>query len=147
MLIQADILHEKIKILTNMAAKVNPVVWFEIYVNDMARARKFYETVLNDKLEDMPMDDQSNLEMVMFPGVEDMKAPNASGALVKMEGMEAGGNSTIVYFASDDCAIEESRVAGAGGKVMQSKFSIGEYGFISLCLDTEGNSFGVHSMK
>ena len=26
--------------------KPNPVVWFEIYVQDMARARKFYETVL-----------------------------------------------------------------------------------------------------
>lgn len=24
----------------------NPVGWFEIYVNDMERAKKFYETVL-----------------------------------------------------------------------------------------------------
>lgn len=130
-----------------MAAKVNPVVWFEIYVNDMARARKFYETILNDKLEEMPMEDGSDMEMVMFPGVEDMDAPHASGALVKMEGMEAGGNSTIVYFGSEDCAVEESRVAAAGGKVMKSKFSIGEYGYICLCFDTEGNCFGVHSMK
>ena len=25
-------------------AAVNPVIWFEIHVDDMARARKFYET-------------------------------------------------------------------------------------------------------
>jgi len=29
----------------------NPVVWFEIYVQDMARAKKFYEAVLQVKLE------------------------------------------------------------------------------------------------
>lgn len=130
-----------------MATKVNPVVWFEIYVNNMLRARKFYETVLDCKLEDLPMDDHSNFEMVMFPAIPDMDAPNASGALVKMEGIAAGGNSTIVYFASEDCAVEESRVAAAGGAVMRSKFCIGEYGYICLCYDTEGNCFGVHSMK
>jgi predicted enzyme related to lactoylglutathione lyase len=31
----------------------NPVVWFEIYVQDMPRARKFYEAVLDVKLEKM----------------------------------------------------------------------------------------------
>jgi uncharacterized protein len=52
-----------------------------------------------------------------------------------------------VYFGSEDCAIEESRVTEAGGKVMKPKMSIGEYGYISLCVDTEGNVFGLHSMK
>ncbi|WP_165020956.1 VOC family protein [Dysgonomonas sp. ZJ279] len=133
-----------------MATKTNPVVWFEIYINDMARARKFYETVLGKELIDMPMGEQTDLEdfeMVMFPFADDMNAPNASGALVKMEGVEAGGNSTIVYFGCDDCTVEESRVVAAGGKVMKTKFSIGEYGFISLCFDTEDNCFGLHSMK
>ena len=29
----------------------NPVGWFEIYVQDMERAKKFYETVLQSTLE------------------------------------------------------------------------------------------------
>lgn len=124
----------------------NPVVWFEIYVDDMSRARKFYEAVLNKKMEEMPAD-SSGYEMVMFPYPEDEDAPNASGALVKTQDVRAGGNSTVVYFGCDDCSVEESRVAAAGGKVLQSKFSIGEYGHITMCLDTEGNSFGLHSMK
>jgi len=49
------------------------------------------------------------------------------------------------YFGSDDCAIEESRVKEAGGKIMQPKQSIGEYGFMVLAQDTEGNMIGVHS--
>jgi len=130
-----------------MTIKTNPVVWFEIYVNDMARARKFYETILDIELINMPMETSSDYEMLVFPSTEDMNAPNASGSLVRMNDMKAGGNSTIVYFSCDDCSVEESRVADAGGKVLQSKMTIGEHGFISLCVDTEGNTFGLHSMK
>lgn len=126
-----------------MTAK-NPVVWFEIYVEDMKRARKFYEQVLNLKLEDMPTPNGvDEMQMVVFP--MEMKEDGASGALVKMEGFKAGGNSTIVYFRSDDCATEEAKIAKAGGKIMNSKQSLGEHGFMVLAMDTEGNMFGVHS--
>jgi predicted enzyme related to lactoylglutathione lyase len=64
-----------------------------------------------------------------------------------MNGMQAGPGGTIVYFASNDCAVELSRVAGAGGQVLQEKMSIAEYGFVALCIDTEGNTIGLHSMK
>ena len=59
----------------------------------------------------------------------------------------AGGNSTLVYFSCDDCAIEESKVESAGGVIRQAKTSIGEYGFCTLAIDTEGNVFGLHSLK
>ncbi|MGB5072301.1 MAG: VOC family protein, partial [Flavobacteriales bacterium] len=50
-----------------MKAK-NPVVWFEIYVDDMPRAKKFYETVLGLQLESMATPDtiEANMEMVSF---------------------------------------------------------------------------------
>lgn len=123
----------------------NPVVWFEIYVDDIQRARKFYETILDIKLREMPMPDvdSDGMEMVAFP--MEMDGEGAAGALVKMEGFKAGGNSTIVYFGSDDCSNEESRIKKAGGQVVQSKQSLGEYGFIVLGTDTEGNTFGIHS--
>lgn len=35
----------------------------------------------------------------------------------------------------------------AGGRIEREKFSIGEYGFIALAIDTEGNMFGLHSMQ
>lgn len=121
------------------------IVWFEIYVNDISGATKFYEAVLDTKLEPLGDPTDQNLKMMSFES--DMEKYGAGGALVQMEGMKAGSNSTIVYFGSEDCAIEEARVAGEGGKVMKPKMSIGEYGFISLCIDTEGNAFGIHSMK
>jgi len=125
--------------------KPNPVVWFEIYVNDMARAQKFYETVLNIKFDDLPMpSNEEGLAMKFFPNA--MNNFGAGGALCKMEGFAAGGNSTLVYFGSEDCSIEESRIEKAGGKVFKTKFSIGEYVFIALATDTEGNMFGLHSL-
>ncbi len=125
-------------------ASFNPVGWFEIYVNDLARARAFYQTVLAVEIVDLPMD-SDEFTMAAFP--MNGEVSGASGALVHMPGMEAGGNSTIVYFSCEDCAVEESRVAAAGGEVFKSKFSIGEYGFISLVFDTERNMFGLHSQK
>lgn len=125
----------------------NPIVWFEIYVDDMKRAQPFYEQVLDVKLSELPMPDSldSPMQMMSFPS--DMDTHGASGVLVKMEGFKAGGNSTLVYFRSDDCATEEKRVEKAGGKVIQSKQSLGEHGFMVLANDTEGNMFGIHSMK
>ncbi len=122
-------------------ARHNPVGWFEIYVQDMPSARAFYEAVLETSLEQLPTPD---LEMWAFP--MSMEAPGASGALVKAPGVPSGG-STMVYFVCDDCAVEGGRVPGAGGKVHRDKMSIGEYGFIVLAVDTEGNMFGLHSMK
>jgi hypothetical protein len=54
---------------------------------------------------------------------------------------------TLVYFSVEDCAKEESRVVAASGKVVRPKFSIGEFGWVTLCEDTEGNMFGFSSMK
>lgn len=123
----------------------NPVGWFEIYVDEMPRAQKFYETVIGVTLEKLGDPNESTITMRAFPS--DMAKYGATGALVKMEGFPAGGNSTLIYFSCEDCAIEESRVEAAGGKVQRPKMSIGEYGFISLACDSEGNMFGLHSMK
>lgn len=127
--------------------KRNPAVWFEIYVDDMDRAKKFYEEVFQVELTAMMAPGNEKLQMLSFPMSEDMDAPGASGALVKMEGFSAGHNSVIVYLGSEDCAVETGRVEAAGGKVQKEKFSIDEYGFISLITDSEGNTIGIHSLK
>lgn len=136
------------QIVEVIAMDSNAVCWFEIYVNDVTRARTFYETVLNQKLTrldnpDVPKDYPQS-EMWAFPMGE---GSGSNGAICKMEGVEAGGNSTLVYFDSENCAVEEARIEKAGGKLVTPKMSIGEFGFISIAQDTEGNKIGFHSMK
>jgi predicted enzyme related to lactoylglutathione lyase len=125
-----------------MSNKQNPVGWFEIYVQDMSRARAFYEAVFQVKLQELP---SPIIKMWAFP--MQREASGAAGALVHMPGVESKMGGTIVYFTCDDCAVESDRASKNGGKVHKPKFPIGDYGFISLVYDTEGNMFGLHSMK
>jgi hypothetical protein len=122
--------------------KCNPVGWFEIYVQDMARAKAFYESVFQVKLEKGCCPET---DMWVFP--TEKGGCGAGGALVKKEGVPSGGNSTLIYFCCEDCAVTEGRVATAGGCLELAKTPIGECGFISLVVDTEGNKVGLHSMK
>ena len=80
------------------------------------------------------------------PLVRDQRAGHGAGALVRAPGVPSGGTGTLVCFGCEDCAVEGSRVASAGGKIHREKMSIGEYGFIVLAVDTQGNMFGLHSL-
>lgn len=114
-------------------------------MDDLSRAKQFYESVFNIQLTKLPPPtDENSLQMWAFPS--DMQAYGASGALVKMPGLSAGGNSTLIYFSCDDCANEASRLVESGGKIHEAKTAIGEYGFIVLAFDSEGNMIGLHSM-
>lgn len=125
-----------------MNTERNPVGWFEIYVQDMPRARAFYEATFELKLQPL---EAPNVELLAFP--MNHQAPGCPGALVKMEGKDSGVGGTLIYFSCMDCAVEASRAAQNGGSVLREKFSIGEYGHIALVHDTEGNLIGLHSMQ
>ena len=122
--------------------KTNIGCWFEIYVQDINRAKAFYESVFQIKLEHL-----NNPEVDLWAFPMEMGKWGAGGALVKMEGVSSGCNSTIIYFSCEDCAVESARVMSAGGKIQREKWSIGEYGFIALAVDSEGNVIGLHSLK
>jgi uncharacterized protein len=125
-----------------MMMRVNPVGWFEIYVDDMERAKAFYERMLEVKLQPLG---GPELDMWSFP--MDENGPGISGALTTFEGFGPGAGGTVVYFACEDCALEAARAADAGGRVIKPKFSIGEFGFAAIVHDTEGNVIGLHSMR
>lgn len=121
---------------------LNPVCWFDIYVADLTRAKSFYESVFDVKLVDLPPDwgKQST-----FPFTD--QGANTTGALVEKENFKPVENNTIIYFQSEDCITEESRIEAAGGKIIRNKMPIGEFGFVSVFQDTEGNVIGLHSKK
>ncbi len=127
-----------------METASNPVGWFEIYVADMARARAFYTAVFGRALVDLPEIGEGG-EMFAFQWVEG--GAGAAGALVRhpMCGPAKGG--TMVYFSCQDVTNEANRAAQVGGKIIQPKMAIGQYGYIALIEDSEGNMIGLHSMQ
>ena len=124
-------------------AKMNAVGWFDIYVDDLERAVGFYQTVLGGALEEI-LYSTGDSQMMSFPA--EMGAYGAGGALTKSAHAGPGVGGTIVYFSVEDCAIQQARIQDAGGQVIRPKFSIGAFGFVTLCMDTEGNMIGFNSM-
>lgn len=120
----------------------NPVGWFEIYVQNMERARAFYEAVFQIKFQKL---DLTGIEIWSFP--MEYGKMGASGALVKKEGCLSGFKGTMVYFSSEDCAVEAGRVEKAGGRIQREKYSIFPFGYITHVVDSEGNLIGIHSPK
>lgn len=124
----------------------NVICWFEIYVDDIERAKQFYSKVLETTFQDAPPEG-GDFKMSFFHSEDEL---SVSGALVQMAGTrdgQPGSATTMVYFPCKDCSVEEERVEAAGGKVVTPKMAIGEHGFCSICLDSEGNSFGLHSLQ
>lgn len=124
--------------------QMNAVGWFDIYVDDMNRAATFYTEVLGASLEDMP-DPTGETEIKSFAG--DMQAYGAAGALVKAPYAKPGQGGTQIYFSVADCATQQAQVQAAGGQIIRPKFSIGEFGYVVLASDTEGNVIGFNSLQ
>jgi len=122
---------------------INPVKWFEIPVNDLDRAKKFYESVFDTTLElhDMPND----VKMAWFH--MDDKTFGAAGALMKAGGYTPSHDGTVVYFSIEDINATLEKINANGGKTLLPKLDIGEHGFIAQFEDTEGNRVAIHSMK
>jgi uncharacterized protein len=108
------------------------------------RKCSFYEKVLKQKLEKIA-DPTDETQLMGFAA--DMASYGASEALVELAHSSPGVGGTMVYFSVEDWSVEESRVIAAGGHIVRQKFSISQFGWVTLCEDTEGNMFGLNSMK
>ena len=123
-----------------MADSINPVHWFEISVNDMDRAKKFYESVLGLQLD---LNRVESTLMAWFPTTEG--GAGCSGALLKSEGRTPSHHGTMIYFSVSDIEAVLARVEAAGGRTLTPRTDIGEYGFYAYFEDSEGNRVGLHS--
>jgi predicted enzyme related to lactoylglutathione lyase len=132
-------------IMATTAVQSNAVGWFELYVDDLARAKTFYQAVFQRPMEDLATPPGGDMQMCMFSMNEE--GSGAAGALVKSPHTKPGSGGTLVYFSCADCAVEAARAAANGGAVCQPKMGIGHYGFIAIVQDTEGNTIGLHSMQ
>lgn len=123
-----------------MEVKNNPVNWFEIAVIDLDRAKKFYGTVFQTDFQDL---DLGHAKMAMF--AMDHAKTGAGGSLLLAGPAKPSGDGTTIYFSCEDCAVEAARVEENGGKIVFPKMDIGDHGFVSQFIDTEGNRIGLHS--
>ena len=120
----------------------NSINWFEIPVTDFARAKKFYEALLGNEIQEMP---HPKYKYGILPG--DMQN-GVTGGIVQGEGFTPNATGVLIYLnGGDDLTAPLSKVEAAGGKILLPKTAIGGNGFMAHVLDTEGNKIALHSMK
>ena len=119
----------------------NPVVWFEIPAADLNRAKAFYEHLLGAEL---TLKEMGPLKMAWFP-MDENATTGATGTLIQAESYTPQNNGTLVYLSVDDIETALKKVTEKGGKILNEKFSIGEFGFVGHFEDCEGNRVALHS--
>jgi predicted enzyme related to lactoylglutathione lyase len=120
------------------------ISWFQIPATDIARAKRFYETICGCELEQLLA--SPGMEMWGFPS--DWEQGEIGGALVCGEGAEPSATGTAVFLNADpDLQVMLDRVEAAGGRVLVPKTVIGMEGAgaFAMIADTEGNTVGLHS--
>src|SRR5882672_4359682 len=120
----------------------NPIIWVEIPVNDMERAKTFYGKAFGLTYQMVGM---YGYKLALFP--MDDKRVGTGGALVYGDSYKPSYEGAMIYFATKDIEASLKKVTQSGGQVIQPKKSIGEYGFVAYFQDSEGNRIALHSMS
>jgi len=128
---------------TTMAAKMNPVNWFEIPVNDLMKAKNFYKTVFSYSLPSSSR--MGKLDMVWFPMKP--KTPGTCGSLVKADEYIPAETGNVVYLSVNDIPGTLVKIEANGGKILQPPTEMGDLGFIAHFQDCEGNRVGLYKHK
>lgn len=128
--------------MEKLSDKTNALNWFEIPVTDTERAKKFYESIFEIQMFNMPM---MGMEMVMFPSMP----PTSGGALVKSEYHIPSKTGSIIYLnGNPDLQLVLNRIENAGGKITMPKTKISDdIGYMAMFIDSEGNQVALHSGK
>lgn len=127
-----------------MGPDTNALNWFEIAVNDMDRATKFYETILDIKLNPL---ETPGFKMAMFPS--NGSNGTVSGSLVQSKMHHPSSVGSIIYLnANPDLQAVLNRIEKVGAKVVMPKTHIdgdNAGGYMAFFTDSEGNTVGLHS--
>ncbi len=121
---------------------MNPVNWFEIPANDIEQAKNFYEAVFGF---DMPINEMGGSLMAWFPG--NPTQAGAVGTLIQGDGYVPSMEGSMVYFAVENIEATLEKITESGGEALSPKISIGEYGFIAMFKDNQGNRVSLHSQN
>lgn len=122
----------------------NNVVWFELPVNDLNRAKSFYESVFATTM----TTDARFPELAIFPRRHDTAS---TGALAvthdsKIEGRPSTDGAVIYLNCDGELDAVLKRAQAAGGQLIQEVAQLpGGMGYIAQFRDLDGNRVGLHA--
>lgn len=119
-------------------------VWIEIPVQDLDRALAFYQSVFHLQPTEIITDDVRRTTTLVNTTPEG----GAGISLNQTAHFDPGAKGALVYLdAGEDLTSHLDRVIPAGGTVIDSKTSMGEFGNYATIRDTEGNQLALYSYQ
>ena len=113
------------------------VVDFQIPVDDMARAKKFYNSVFGWKLDDIP---GMNYTSAITVPIDEKHVPTHTGAINGGMMTRSGVfKAPVVTINVSDIDKAMQKVVKAGGKIAKEKQAIMDMAYLAYIEDTEGN--------
>ena len=113
----------------------NRVVWFDIPAIDLARASEFYSKVL-----DISVTDGHGVAVLEHGG------DDVAGCLFQSEDEMPSDTGLLLYFnVSGRLDAATKATEQFGGKILKTKEAIGQFGYRTIVLDSEGNRIALHS--
>jgi hypothetical protein len=121
--------------------RLSRVVWFEIPALDFDRAIRFYETILDIKLNRQQF---GPTELAVFT----YEAPGIGGCLLPVTELHPSTHASLYLNADPSLDAVLARVPTAGGSVLQPRTELPPgMGCYARILDTEGNGIGIHAVN
>ncbi len=123
---------------------MDKVVFFEIPADNPARARKFYSTVFGWKMNEIPEMHYTQIGTVEANRMGIRGVPNERGAINGglIERREAVKNP-VIYINVKSIDQAAATIETNGGKIIQPKSPVGNFGFAAYFSDPEGNVVGL----
>ena len=117
------------------------VIHFEIVADKPERAMKFYKEVFGWEFNKW----EGPQEYWLVKTGEDSQPGINGGLTPKMSQQDSSDTSGRVTNTIDVPSIDDfsNKISMAGGKVVQPKMAIPGIGYLAICQDTEGISFGI----
>jgi predicted enzyme related to lactoylglutathione lyase len=112
------------------------IVHFDIPVESIARAKAFYETLFNWKIEKVPGDMQYFL-------IETTDLDGITSVGGGMSQRERPGQQITNFIGVPSIDEYLKKIEALGGEVLEPKTPIVGWGYLAVCLDTENNPFGL----
>jgi len=128
----------------NMDKSSNTINWFEIPTLDINRARAFYETIFDVKMQELPI---PGVKMISFPA--EPGDGKLHGALIQHEMYTPSEHGVAIYLnANPSIQAVIDRIEAAGGKIVIPRTQISpEIGYMAFFIDTEGNRLALHASQ
>lgn len=116
------------------------IVHFDLPAEDLERAASFYGKLFGWKFERMP----GPIEYFGITTFDEQGRPSLGGGMGKKNDWDTGITNYVGVASVEDTL---KALAELGGRVVLPRTEVGEFGYLAVCLDPEGNKFGLWENK